>query len=70
MEKFIIFVVAVIIGGAKVALAAWVFMLTVGVIHAEWIPQLNTLGYPAAVLISSLIGLTLLLITWDFSESE
>lgn len=34
---------------------AWVFMLTVGVIHHEWLPQLPTLGYWASLLIFFMI---------------
>lgn len=50
---------AIIFGvGSQILLAfalGWVFMLTVGVIHHEWIPQLPTLGYWWAFLIIALI---------------
>jgi hypothetical protein len=38
----------------------WFFMLGVGVVHAEWLPQVPTLGYWWAVLIGYLLrcGLT------------
>lgn len=42
------------------ALRAWMFMLAVGVIHAEWLPGVPTLGYWWAGLIIWLLraGLT------------
>jgi hypothetical protein len=33
---------------------AWILMLTVGVVHGMWIPQLPTIGFPTALLLSSL----------------
>lgn len=37
--------------------SAWVLMVTVGVVHAEWIPQLPTIGFGVALLLASLTGL-------------
>lgn len=34
----------------------WIFMLVVGVIHAEWIHQLPTIGYWWSVLVSTLLS--------------
>jgi hypothetical protein len=44
----------------KALLGGWFFMLGVGVVHAEWLPQVPTLGYWWAVLIGYLLrcGLT------------
>lgn len=36
--------------------AAWILMLIVGIIHLNWIPQLPTIGYPLALLITILLG--------------
>lgn len=33
---------------------AWMLMLAVGVVHAEWIPQLPTIGFGLALLLSTL----------------
>lgn len=33
-------------------ITAWTFMLTVGIIHLHWIPQLHTLGYGWALVIT------------------
>lgn len=32
----------------------WMLMLIVGVVHAEWIPQLPTIGFGLALLLSAL----------------
>lgn len=34
----------------------WMLMLAVGIIHAEWLPQLPTLGYWWAVVIVALLN--------------
>lgn len=34
----------------------WELMIVVGIIHAEWIPQLPTLGYWWAVIIATLLA--------------
>lgn len=34
--------------------SAWMFMLLVGVVHAEWLPQLPTIGYGLALLLGAL----------------
>jgi hypothetical protein len=33
---------------------SWLTMVTVGVIHSVWIPQLPTLGFPTALLIGAI----------------
>jgi len=43
----------------------WVFMLLVGVVHAEWLPALPTIGYWLAVLITFLIRSVLMPVSWD-----
>jgi hypothetical protein len=45
---------------SSVLIGGWFFMLGVGVIRAEWLPQVPTLGYWWAVLIAYLLrcGLT------------
>lgn len=46
-------------------LGGWEFMLAVGVIHAEWIPQLPTIGYWWALLIVFLLRRTFSAIKYD-----
>jgi len=48
--------------GAAMGLG-WIFMLTVGVIHAEWLPMLPTIGYWWAVIIIGLIRLCIVDLT-------
>lgn len=35
-------------------MTAWMLMLMVGVVHAEWIPQLPTIGFGLALLLAFL----------------
>jgi len=35
----------------------WMFMLTVGVIHGEWLPMMPTIGYWSAVKVSFMLSL-------------
>lgn len=35
---------------------AWFFMLTVGVIHAQWIPALPTIGFRVALVVGGVLG--------------
>ncbi|SCL33059.1 hypothetical protein GA0070616_4624 [Micromonospora nigra] len=49
------------VAGALAALAwaavlGWLFMLTVGVIRSEWLPDLPTIGYGPAVLVVGLVS--------------
>jgi hypothetical protein len=37
---------------AAVFTEAWLFMLLVGVVHAEWLPMVPTIGFWSAVLVS------------------
>lgn len=36
---------------------AWVFMISVGIVHAEWLPMLPTIGFGASVAIVTLFAL-------------
>lgn len=53
MTKFLATVGAIVIGWP---LSAYLLMIIVGVIRAEWIPFLPTVGYPAALLLTVLLG--------------
>jgi hypothetical protein len=35
-------------------ISAWTLMLTVGIVHAEWIPQLPTIGFRLALLLAGI----------------
>lgn len=39
-------------------LGGWLFMLTVGVVHGEWLPMMPTIGYWSAVKVSFMLSLT------------
>jgi len=63
-------IIGVILFGLVVSAAGslafgWVFMLLVGVVHAEWLPALPTIGYWLAVLITFLIRSVLMPVSWD-----
>lgn len=57
MIRFVIAALAIIVIGALVG--GWIFMLTVGVIHGEWLPMMPTIGYWSAVKVSFMLSLTL-----------
>jgi hypothetical protein len=40
-------------------LSSWIFMVLVGVVHGEWLPNVPTLGYSSSLLISALISVWL-----------
>lgn len=40
---------------AATAAAAWILMLTIGVIHTNWLTAMPTIGYPTALLIGLLL---------------
>ena len=42
-------------GVLELLVLAWVLMLTVGIIHGEWLPMLPTVGYMSACLISIML---------------
>lgn len=46
---------ALLTGFLRALSCGWGFMLAVGVIHAEWLPQVPTLGFWWAVLIAWLL---------------
>lgn len=63
--------VQALLTGFLLSLAAgWEFMLVVGVIHAEWIPQLPTIGYWWAVLIAWLLRTSLIRVPQSTSKKE
>lgn len=39
-------------------LGAWMFMLTVGVMHGEWLTMMPTIGYWSAVKTFSMLSMT------------
>lgn len=43
---------------------AWVLMLTVGIIHHEWLPQVPTLGYGNSLLIFFMVDWVLTLMRY------
>jgi hypothetical protein len=46
---------ALALGFLNALSSGWAFMLAVGVVHAEWLPQVPTLGYWWSVLIAWLL---------------
>lgn len=44
-----------VLGFLMALLRGWLFMLAVGVAHAEWLPALPTIGYGTSVLIVALL---------------
>jgi hypothetical protein len=46
-------VIALILAAAGIPLGAWALMVTVGVVHGEWLPMLPTLGYWNALAITA-----------------
>jgi cytosine/uracil/thiamine/allantoin permease len=58
-----VFFRAALTGVLMSLLCGWYFMLAVGVIHHEWLPQLPTLGYWWSVLIAYLIRVALIRVT-------
>lgn len=45
----------VVVAGAL--FGGWIFMLTVGVVHGEWLPMMPTIGYWSAVKVSAMLSL-------------
>lgn len=43
------------IGAGAMALVAWILMLIIGAVHADWLPAVPTIGYRTALLICSLM---------------
>lgn len=52
MTKFLAFMALLV---AAWIFAAWMLMLTVGVVHLHWIPQLPTLSFKVALLLATLV---------------
>lgn len=49
-----IFILIPLLVAVSVFWDAWAFMILVGVIHAEWLPMLPTIGFGSSVIISFL----------------
>lgn len=45
----------VLLAVLRLLLVAWVFMIGIGVIHAEWLGELPTIGYAASVGVSTML---------------
>jgi hypothetical protein len=48
------FLAKLLLLGALWLTGAWLLMLGVGIVHADWIPWLPTIGFPTALLLSLL----------------
>lgn len=55
---------------AVAALEGFAFMITVGVIHAVWLPNLPTIGYGSAIVVSVLVSGLVSLMRWTPSFDE
>ena len=53
MTKFLAFLAII---AAAIPVASWLFMIIIGVIHAEWIPACPTIGYGWAVALGALFA--------------
>lgn len=56
MGKFIMLALVIIAAGTLIG--GWLFMLTVGVIHCEWLPMMPTIGYKSAIKVSFMLSIT------------
>ncbi len=56
MGKFIMLFLVIVAAGALIG--GWLLMLTVGVIHGEWLPMMPTIGYVSAVKVSFMLSIT------------
>lgn len=52
------------------AVAGWVFMLTVGVIHAQWLHTMPTIGFGPAILVSILVSLTINTLNFQYNSDK
>lgn len=55
--RLLIAIPVMIVAGAL--LGGWLFMLTIGVVHGEWLGGMPTIGYWSAVKVSAMLSLTL-----------
>lgn len=55
--EFFASIVATFVGG-------WVTMLTVGIVHHEWLPEVPTLGYWPSLLIFYMVDWIVMLMRW------
>jgi hypothetical protein len=55
MWGFLLTMLVVVVAGAL--FGGWIFMLTVGVVHGEWLPMMPTIGYWSAVKVSAMLSL-------------
>ncbi len=46
----------------------WLFMITVGVIHAEWLTMMPTVGYGSSLLIFALIATLFTAVSWRYED--
>jgi len=53
------FVLAPIVFAAGALFGGWMLMLTVGVIHGEWLTDMPTIGYWSAVKVSAMLSLVM-----------
>lgn len=56
MGKFVMLALVIIAAGTLIG--GWLFMLTAGVIHGEWLPMMPTIGYWSAVKVSFMLSIT------------
>lgn len=54
MKEVVAVIVALL---ARIALASWLFMITVGIVRAEWLHELPTIGFVAALGVSTMLSL-------------
>jgi hypothetical protein len=47
----------------------WALMITVGVIHGEWLPMLPTIGYFPATLVAIWLGILSDMLRYQYEES-
>ena len=56
-------VAAVLVWATFTLIGGWAFMLLVGVVHHEWLPQCPTVGFGWSIVIAFLLRVTLLTFT-------
>lgn len=54
----------------QLLVTAWVVMITVGVIHGEWLPNLPTIGFHSAYLIGFMLDTLVFVFKYSNSEKE
>lgn len=56
MGEFILAAIILVVAGTFIG--GWLFMLTIGVVHGEWLPMMPTIGYWSAVKVSAMLSVT------------